>query len=87
MGMNIKNPHVHELAREAARRTGETQTHALEQALQFYLEHLDALQAAASDDDGRRIDFLLASINTRIALSGQDPLRTDDLYDDDGLPA
>ena len=34
MSLNIKNEHVHELAREAARRTGRTQTGAIQLALE-----------------------------------------------------
>lgn len=37
MSLNIKNPHVHELAREAARVTGKTQTGAIEEALERLL--------------------------------------------------
>ncbi|KNX38629.1 type II toxin-antitoxin system VapB family antitoxin [Luteipulveratus halotolerans] len=81
MGLNIKNEHVHALAREAARRTGQSQTGAIEAALERYLSELgevDPERAAA------RIDTVLASAQARIAAVG--PLTTEALDDDAGLP-
>ncbi|MGO1192254.1 MAG: type II toxin-antitoxin system VapB family antitoxin [Nesterenkonia sp.] len=79
--MNIKNPHVHALAKEASRRTGTTQTGAMEQALEQYLRSLD-------DRSGQdqRLEQLIDQMHERISQSG-DGLSTDDLYDEDGLPA
>ncbi len=37
MGLNIKNEHVHDLARQAARVTGKSQTAAIEEALERLL--------------------------------------------------
>lgn len=81
MSLNIKNPRVHSLAREAAQRTGQTQTSVIEQALEQYLRSLD-------NDAGRRdqIDELVSEMAERIADSGG-PLSTDELYDQYGLPA
>lgn len=81
MSLNIKNPRVHSLAREAAQRTGQTQTSVIEQALEQYLRSLD------SDADRRRqIDELVSEMAERIADSGGS-LSTDGLYDQYGLPA
>lgn len=87
MGLNIKNPRVHELAREVARRTGATQTSAIEDALQ---RRLDDLQAV--DDDEARHGRLLRLMD-EIEAETTDEQRAatqaagEALYDDKGLPA
>ncbi len=52
MSLNIKNERVHELVREAARRTGRSQTSVVEAALEAYLRDLDALRDAGSSACG-----------------------------------
>jgi antitoxin VapB len=42
VSLNIKNPHVHDLAREAARVTGKSQTGAIQEALERLLAAYDA---------------------------------------------
>lgn len=85
MGLNIKNEHVHELARRAARYTGRTQTGAIELALEKLLaEHHDA---AASRQ--QRVSAILDAIDEHLAeLPPMDftHVMTDLLYDEDGLP-
>ena len=76
MSLNIKNPRVHELAREVARRTELTQTGAVEAALERMLA--DLAEGASSIDD------LIADLQTDIAAHG--PLSTYALYDESGLP-
>lgn len=76
MSLNIKNEHVHGLVREAARRTGKTQTGVVELALEQLLANL-------ADADSN-LDELIAGLQTDIAARG--PLSTDDLYDETGLP-
>lgn len=83
MSLNIKNEHVHALAREAARRTGRSQTSVIEQALEEFVARL------ADDDEAERaktarINRILAEFDKRLA--GGPPLSTDDLYDERGLP-
>ncbi|HUA91582.1 MAG TPA: type II toxin-antitoxin system VapB family antitoxin [Terracidiphilus sp.] len=46
MGLNIKNPETEELARELARRTGETLTTAITKALRERLERLEKAKRA-----------------------------------------
>ena len=48
MSLNIKNPRVHQLAREAAQRTGLTQTGAIELALERLLTEV-AQETSAID--------------------------------------
>jgi antitoxin VapB len=84
MSLNIKNEHVHDLAREAARRTGMSQTSVVEQALTRLLADLNANQTG-----GRRgeVDRIVADFHARWVEAGKPPLTTDHLYDDRGLPA
>lgn len=92
MAMNIKNEHVHALAREAARRTGRSQTSVMEEALEAFVRRLDEADGALERERDRRHD------RTREILAEVDALLTDedraamcraagDLYDDRGLPA
>lgn len=87
MGLNIKNQHVHDLAREVAQRTGTTQTSAIEEALQ---RRLEALQAA-DDDEARRRRLLRLMDEIESDTTDEDRARTarvqEELYDDRGLPA
>ncbi len=76
MSLNIKNPRVHELAREVARRTGLTQTGAVEAALERMLS--DLAEGSSSIDD------LITDIQTDVAAHG--PVSVDALYDESGLP-
>ncbi|WP_147918982.1 type II toxin-antitoxin system VapB family antitoxin [Ruania zhangjianzhongii] len=84
MSLNIKNERVHALAREAARRTGRTQTSAIEAALERYLDELPRDDGAASR--GQRLDQLLADVQTRLRSAGEPALDTEELYDRAGLP-
>ena len=76
MSLNIKNERVHDLAREAARRTGMNQTSVIEAALERLLAQLD--------DEAGTIDQLIAGLQRDVGGHGR--LSTDDLYDDAGLP-
>ena len=85
MGLNIKNERVHQLVREAAQRTGLSQTGVIEEALNHYLRDLDEERSAAR----RRVDEILAVFDAR--LSDQDRAEMtelmEDLYaDETGLP-
>ena len=76
MSLNIKNERVHDLAREAARRTGMNQTGVIEAALEQLLARLD--------DEAGTIDQLIAGLQKDVGGHGR--LSTDDMYDDAGLP-
>jgi antitoxin VapB len=75
MSLNIKNERVHDLAREAARRTGMSQTSVIEVALERLL--------ADMSDEGA-IDRLIAGLQKDVATHGR--LSTHDLYDEAGAP-
>lgn len=88
MGLNIKNPRVHQLAQEAARVTGKTQTGAIEEALVRLLEShgIDRHEVEAAErlERVRRIvvDYVNDPGNPRSEIRS-----VEDLYDDTGLPA
>jgi antitoxin VapB len=77
MSLNIKNPRVHDLAREAAARSGQSQTRAIEKALEAYLADLDAADVAKRD----RLDALLADIHARVRATEPLAVSVEDLYD------
>lgn len=84
MALNIKNEQVHALAREAARRTGRSQTSVLEEALRRYLETLGDAPATRAD----RVRALVREFNTGLTDEDRAAMRqaVDGLYDADGLP-
>lgn len=82
MSLNIKNEAVHELVREAARRTGQSQTSVVEIALQRYLADLDRETRYAE------ADAIVADMQRRWRESNAPPFDAEDLYDPEtGLPA
>ncbi len=84
MSLNIKNDRVHALAKELARRTGRTQTGAIELALTRLVEELDRQEGGR--DRRQRIETTLADMQERVRKSEVE-LTTDDLYDATGLPS
>jgi len=77
MAMNIKNERVHALAREAASRTGRTQTSAIELALETLLADLDREETTSAR---------LRRVDQAQALAAGLELDTEGLYDSSGLP-
>jgi len=77
MALNIKNEHVHELAREVALRTGRTQTSAIELALERLLTELNREPTEVA----RRQRIAKAQ-----TLAADLALDSEDLYDAAGLP-
>ena len=85
MSLNIKNDHVHELAREAARRTGKSQTSVIEEALEKLLADLEHERRRV----GLKEDLMAiaADFQARTVSAGDGPLSSDWLYDEQtGLP-
>lgn len=87
MGLNIKNPRVHELARQAAQATGKSQTGAIEEALELLL------QDRGIDPRAQAVERTVAQVRTLAAEYALDPgrrgrviRRVEDLYDDAGMP-
>ena len=91
MALNIKNEHVHALAREAARRTGLTQTSVLERALEEFLARLpDAEDADELRIRERRakVDEVLREMHALISDEDRAAVKRfmEEMYDDHGLP-
>lgn len=90
MSLNIKNEHVHDLAREAARRTGTNQTSAIEAALEEYLARLALSDEGRPADPRRaRIEEVLARVDALVTDADRRRVREieEGLYDDAGLPS
>lgn len=85
VALNIKKPRVHALARQAAERTGLSQTSAIEEALERLLASLDARGNA--DKKMTDLTRIVGDIDARLTDSDRAALLTTDLYDDTGLPA
>lgn len=89
MALNIKNERVHELAREAARKAGTTQTSALETALEQYVATLDGATSEDRRDIKRaRAREIVRLIQQSLSEEDREGIRRDldEMYDDDGLP-
>ncbi len=85
MSLNIKNPRVHELAREAAQRFGMSQTSVIEEAL---VRMLAAHHQASAEAVEASVHELLAKIDRQLSDEDRRALRGhDQLYDERGLPA
>lgn len=82
MSLNIKNERVHDLVREAARRTGRSQTSVVEAALEAYLRTLNTEREARAE----RLHAVLADFDALLTDADRAAMTTDDLYDEAGLP-
>ncbi len=82
MGLNIKDPETHKLARELARETGQSMTRVINQALRLELDRVRRRRTSAN-----RVEEALA-IGRRCAKLLKGPPVDHDklLYDDHGLP-
>lgn len=88
MGMNIKGPAVHAMARELAARRSTTVTDAVRQALRAELERSPSPKDP-EDLEAKTavIRAIGAHVNVRPAWQGRNSKELqDDLYDEDGLP-
>ena len=89
MGMNIKDPQVHAMARELAARHGTSVTDAVRQALRAELERTEP--GSAEQEISARKEALLELLQRYKRLHWPDPRSSAELqaelYDEDGLPA
>jgi antitoxin VapB len=85
VSLNIKNEHVHDLAREAARLTGKSQTSVIEEALEKLLADLEhERRKVGLKEDIRAI---VDDFQARLTPEDRERMTTDWLYDDEtGLP-
>ncbi len=90
MALNIKNERVHDLAREAARRTGATQVSALEAALEQYLSGLGDDEALPSSERKlAQAQEIVGAMRDSLTDADREAMRADleGMYDEHGLPA
>ncbi len=90
VGLNIKNDRVHDLARTAARRTGRSQTGAIELALERLIEALDEHAGDVHVTRRAELDGILADIHEHLTDEGRARMSQaeESLYDQrTGLPA
>ncbi len=88
MGMNIKDPQVHAMARELATRRSSSVTDAVRHALAAELQRTPEPDTIASRQERRQaLDDLLERCRNLRHPTTQDRLQIeDDLYDEAGLP-
>jgi antitoxin VapB len=88
MSLNIKNERVHAMVREAAERTGMSQTSVVEEALRRMLKELDERESAIKGSDWEvrhgRIMAVVADFHSRLTPESKALALADDLYDDEG---
>lgn len=88
MGMNIKDPEVHAMARELAARRSTTVTDAVRQALRAELERTPSLEDPGALEARKAvIRAICARVSARPEWQGRSSQELQDaLYDEDGLP-
>ncbi|MBI3224384.1 MAG: type II toxin-antitoxin system VapB family antitoxin [Mycolicibacterium cosmeticum] len=86
MSLNIKNAQTVELVRELARRTGLSQTGAVEEAVRAKLAEVDA--GRGREARRAQVDRLLVELDHSLTARQKKQIRKDEeqLYDDSGLP-
>jgi antitoxin VapB len=86
VSLNIKNERVHAMAREAARRTGRTQTGAIQLALEKLLAETEP--GRRPEDRRRRIDLVLRDVDLIVTDEMRRVILAEGeaLYDGQGLP-
>jgi antitoxin VapB len=82
MSLNIKNPEARRLARKLAKRTGESMTHAVIEALRDRLSRL----CAVSKREATAEELLAIGRRCAATLKHNDPDHAALLYDESGLP-
>jgi antitoxin VapB len=89
MGMNIKDPQVHAMAKELAARRGTSVTDAVRQALNAELERLpDALSEASVEARKAAVREICRRTSALPEWHGLNSKELQDaLYDENGLPA
>lgn len=90
MGLNIKNPRTHQLVRDLAEATGQSQTAAVEDAVRRRLDELRAEDGPTAEERQRheRARRIVLAFRQDLTEQDRERLRTADdwLYDEQGLP-
>lgn len=85
MALNIRDPEVHELARQVAAATGETLTDAVKNSLRQRLQRTKVVDEAERQ---RRLEAIEAAVRRFQAMPTVDTRTDDEIlgYDENGLP-
>lgn len=89
MSLNIKNERTHDMVRELARRTGRSQTNAVEEAVARWLADLGVdLDAPAKEAKAQAARGVVADFQAELSPDDVARIRSrqDELYDESGLP-
>jgi antitoxin VapB len=89
MALHIRHEETERLARELARRTGETLTEAISKALEERLAKIALSDQAAEDEYVARLTAISDRAAAAIKAAGVTQTSTemlDELYDENGLP-
>jgi len=86
MSLNIKNEQTVALVRDLARRTGLSQTSAVEEAVRAKLAELE--RGRSGDARRAKVNKLLADLDQSITAGQKQRIRAEEkqMYDDQGLP-
>ena len=86
MSLNIKNEQTVELVRELARRTGLSQTSAVEEAVRAKLAELES--GRSRDARRAKVSKLLSELDQSVTAQQRQEIHAaaNELYDDQGLP-
>lgn len=86
MSLHIKNERTHALVRELAERTGQSQTSAVESAVQRMLDQLNTEDEAVRAGRHEEIQEVLARLHALPDAGPSFREIMDEMYDDDGVP-
>lgn len=86
MGLNIKNERVHDLVRQLAELTGQSQTSAIEDAVRRRLEEMRGDAEKERAERARRLDEIIEEFQHLPVVGPSYEEIMADMYDERGLP-
>ncbi|MBS1672915.1 MAG: type II toxin-antitoxin system VapB family antitoxin [Actinobacteria bacterium] len=86
MGLNIKNERVHDLVRQLAELTGQSQTSAIEDAVRRRLEEMRGDAEKERAERARRLDEIIEEFQHLPVVGPSYEEIMEDMYDERGLP-
>lgn len=86
MGLNIKNERVHDLVRQLAELTGQSQTSAIEDAVRRRLDEMRGDAEKERVERARRLDEIIEEFQHLPVVGPSYEEIMEDMYDERGLP-
>lgn len=86
MGLNIKNERVHDLVRQLAELTGQSQTSAIEDAVRRRLDEMRGDAEKERAERARRLDEIIEEFQHLPVVGPSYEEIMADMYDERGLP-